>query len=544
MTSPEQLVDVSFDLDREQIARRQAHTVRMVVRVRTREPQQELRRPPLHVVLALDVSASMAGEPLMHAVRSAVRIAAQLQPDDRLGVVAFSGDAFEVAPLRPVGDAMRRELQRALEGLDVRSHTNVEAGLRAAQRMLAEPQGPQRRIVLLLSDGQPNAGADRPGDLAGIAARCEASTSTLGYGAHHDDRVLGAIADGGRGRYAYVPDPELCQLELARALGGHGDAIVVRGQTRIAALRGVRLASVAGPRCVVTGQEATVALPDLGVGAEAVVAAVLEVEPHEGPSVGVADVAVAFRRASDGAPFSVTRRLELAIGDAEAPVRPHVLRSALVAEAEQRRRDACGLADCGRFDDAAAMLRRIAGELRAVPGFADDAAVREAFEQLVDDAELMSRRPDASAYAAFRRGQRGLEAGVAIASASSRALVDDAAGDVRDAELVVTSGPVRNAVFRLRADNLLGRTSSADICLPDGSVSRHHARITAAHGDFWLVDLGSTNTTHVNGRPIAKTRLTHGDELALGCWRLRYHERGHGHGHGHGGARPLTGSRS
>jgi Ca-activated chloride channel family protein len=525
MSDPRELVDVSFDLDREQIARRRTHTVRMVVRVRTRKPEQELRRPPLSVVLALDVSASMAGDPLRHVVRSAVRIAALLHPDDRLGVVAFSADAFEVAPLRPVTAAMRRDLQRALEGLGPRSSTNMEAGLRLAQRMHAETRPEQRRIVLLLSDGQPNVGADRPGDLAGIAMASDVATSTLGYGVHHDDRVLGAIADGGRGRYAYVPDPELCQLELARALGSQGDAIVERVEARIAALGGVRLVAVAGPRCVVAGQEARVALADLGVGAEAVVAAVLEVEPQHGASVGVADVAVAFRSARDGAPFDVTRRVELAVGDAESPVRSEVLRAALVVEAEQRRREVCALADRGRFDEAAAQMRAIADELSAAPGFADDAALREAYAQLVDDAELMSRHPDASAYAAFRRGQRGLEADVAIASSQGRALIDDATGDLRDAELVVTSGPVRNAVFRLRADNLLGRTPSADVCLPDGSVSRHHARITAAHGDFWVVDLGSSNTTHLNGRAIRQAKLTDGDELQLGSWCLRYREK-------------------
>jgi pSer/pThr/pTyr-binding forkhead associated (FHA) protein len=47
----------------------------------------------------------------------------------------------------------------------------------------------------------------------------------------------------------------------------------------------------------------------------------------------------------------------------------------------------------------------------------------------------------------------------------------------------------------------------------------------AAHGAFWVIDLGSTNTTHVNGRPIEKHRLAPGDEIQLGAWRLCYRER-------------------
>ena len=516
-------VDISFELDREQIAARRPCTVRLAVRVRAADVPVDRRRPPLSVVLALDVSASMAGVPLQQVVRSAERIAAVLRAEDRLGVVAFSDHAFDVAPVRVASEPMRRELSRALGALRVISQTNVESGLHAAQRMLHDRPTQERRVVLLLSDGQPNVGACSPVELARIAQSSEVTTATLGYGPHHDDRVLGAIADGGRGCYAFVADPELCQLEIARAIGSQGDVVVERLEARIAALEGARLVSVVGHDVRAAGEEAVVDLPDLCAGARAVVAAHFAMEARDGGARrAVADVAVSFRAAGGGPPGCVSRRLEIAAGSSDSPERPDVVRAVLLAEAAQRRREACGLADRGRFDDAAVILREVVARVRAAPGLTEDADLAEALEQLVDDAELMSRRPDELAYAAFRRGQRDNEAAIGARSAESRAMLDDAAGDVPHAELVVVEGPLRNAAFRLRPENLIGRTTYADICLPDGSVSRRHARITAANGAFWVVDLGSTNTTHVNGRPIRKHELTDGDELELGSWRLRF----------------------
>jgi pSer/pThr/pTyr-binding forkhead associated (FHA) protein len=109
-----------------------------------------------------------------------------------------------------------------------------------------------------------------------------------------------------------------------------------------------------------------------------------------------------------------------------------------------------------------------------------------------------------------------------MASASSRRLLEDAAGDVPAAELVVVAGPNAGTAFPLNSQNIVGRTTSADIHLPDPGVSRRHACVTAARGAFWLLDLGSTNTTHVNGHPIDKHELHDGDDIELGPWRLRY----------------------
>lgn len=70
---------------------------------------------------------------------------------------------------------------------------------------------------------------------------------------------------------------------------------------------------------------------------------------------------------------------------------------------------------------------------------------------------------------------------------------------------------------------VLGRASGvADILVPDDGVSRQHAAIVYAQGDFFLEDLGSSNGTHVNGEKIGVVQLTAGMEFSLGSNTCRF----------------------
>ena len=64
----------------------------------------------------------------------------------------------------------------------------------------------------------------------------------------------------------------------------------------------------------------------------------------------------------------------------------------------------------------------------------------------------------------------------------------------------------------------LGRSSSCDIALNDTECSRRHALINPqAGGEVWIVDLGSTNGTLVNGSKIVGERaLEPGDRIEVG----------------------------
>ncbi|WP_018234045.1 FHA domain-containing protein [Thioalkalivibrio thiocyanodenitrificans] len=79
----------------------------------------------------------------------------------------------------------------------------------------------------------------------------------------------------------------------------------------------------------------------------------------------------------------------------------------------------------------------------------------------------------------------------------------------------------------------IGRNPDNDVYLNDHAVSGHHARIITLLNDSLVEDLGSTNGTLVNDRPIRKRALREGDEIGIHHFRLVYT-------HKDGRVRPAT----
>lgn len=68
----------------------------------------------------------------------------------------------------------------------------------------------------------------------------------------------------------------------------------------------------------------------------------------------------------------------------------------------------------------------------------------------------------------------------------------------------------------------IGRKDDNDICIENLAVSGHHAKLLTIFDDSFLEDLDSTNGTYVNGQPIRKHPLKHGDVIVIGKHELRY----------------------
>lgn len=81
-------------------------------------------------------------------------------------------------------------------------------------------------------------------------------------------------------------------------------------------------------------------------------------------------------------------------------------------------------------------------------------------------------------------------------------------------------------VVAVRGNCAIGRATHNDLTLADSRVSRRHA-IIHAQGDaeFWLVDLGSSNGTAVNGRRVSHpVRLRDQDRIAVGPFELVFRQ--------------------
>ncbi|MGH7763253.1 MAG: FHA domain-containing protein [Candidatus Dormibacteraceae bacterium] len=84
-------------------------------------------------------------------------------------------------------------------------------------------------------------------------------------------------------------------------------------------------------------------------------------------------------------------------------------------------------------------------------------------------------------------------------------------------ELMIETGPDAGHSHRASDHPLrLGRSPDNDVILRDPATSGHHARVEQRGDEFWIVDLGSTNGTLVNGEPIQEKQLNHGDRITVG----------------------------
>ncbi len=72
----------------------------------------------------------------------------------------------------------------------------------------------------------------------------------------------------------------------------------------------------------------------------------------------------------------------------------------------------------------------------------------------------------------------------------------------------------------------MGRAPGNDIVLTGDKVSRRHAQIQRQHGnEFWLVDLGSSNGTFLNGRRVTQpVLLGDTDQIEIGQFRLVFRQ--------------------
>src|SRR3954463_12877657 len=67
----------------------------------------------------------------------------------------------------------------------------------------------------------------------------------------------------------------------------------------------------------------------------------------------------------------------------------------------------------------------------------------------------------------------------------------------------------------------IGKLSSSHLRIDDESVSRMHAVIEiAGPGEIYIIDLGSTKGTLVNGQKVNKAKVQSGDQVVLGGTKL------------------------
>jgi Ca-activated chloride channel family protein len=146
-------------------------------------------REGVDIVLAVDVSGSMLAEDFtvdgkrvsrLEAVKNVVREFIAARPNDRIGLVLFAGRPYTQAPLTLDHGWLNQHLARAEVGM-IEDGTAVGSALATAVNRL-RPSTVDSKFVVLLTDGQNNAGRVSPGTAAEAAASLGVTVYTVGAG--------------------------------------------------------------------------------------------------------------------------------------------------------------------------------------------------------------------------------------------------------------------------------------------------------------------------------------------------------------------------
>ena len=204
----------------------------VLVRITPPQPEVHFLRPPINLALVLDRSGSMAeGQKMSHARQAAVFAVEQLLPTDQVSVTTFDHVVETLIPAGPVVD--KPGVVRKIQGIHPRGQTDLHAGWAEGARQAESGRadtGTNR--VILLSDGQANAGVTDPNriaaDVRGAGAR-GITTTTMGVGASYNEDLLEAMARAGDGRYYYVETPvqlaDIFQTELHGLMATTGQKV-------------------------------------------------------------------------------------------------------------------------------------------------------------------------------------------------------------------------------------------------------------------------------------------------------------------------------
>jgi Ca-activated chloride channel family protein len=181
----------------------------------------------IDIMLALDVSRSMLAEDIVIGHEQGNRLEAVKKltgefiagrPSDRIGITAFAGKPYLVSPLTLAHDWLQRNLERLRIGL-VEDGTAIGLAIASSANRLKDRKDSKTRIIVLLTDGDNNAGKIAPVTAAEAAHTLGIKIYTIGVGSEGmasipvqvDEPSLRQIAKIGEGEYFRATDAKSLQ---------------------------------------------------------------------------------------------------------------------------------------------------------------------------------------------------------------------------------------------------------------------------------------------------------------------------------------------
>jgi len=144
----------------------------------------------IDIMLVLDVSRSMLAEDFrigsqranrLEVMRKVTEEFIRKRPNDRIGIVAFSGRPYLVSPLTLDHGWLLRNMERVQIGL-VEDGTAIGSAIASGANRLRGSEGAKSRILILLTDGDNNMGRVTPNTAAEAARAIGVKIYAIGIG--------------------------------------------------------------------------------------------------------------------------------------------------------------------------------------------------------------------------------------------------------------------------------------------------------------------------------------------------------------------------
>jgi Ca-activated chloride channel family protein len=193
----------------------------LMVELTAPTPPTNTPRPPATLQVVLDRSGSMRGDRLQAATDAMCALVDRLSPTDNFGVVAFDHEVDVVVPAGLLTD--RAAAKSTLVALTARRRTDLSGGYLRGLQEATRVAGEAGATVLLLSDGQANAGVTDPDRLGQVAAGAQSkriTTTALGLGLSYDENLLAAVARGGGGNLTFAEHGDDAAAQLCGEVDG------------------------------------------------------------------------------------------------------------------------------------------------------------------------------------------------------------------------------------------------------------------------------------------------------------------------------------
>ena len=194
------------------------------------------------IIFVLDISPSMAGIDMsgatrFEAARNLMLEFTEHRQQDAIGLVAVGQDAALLVPLTTDRESLNIRLESLAIG-EMGDGTALGTGLALAAFHISKSQAP-RRVVVLITDGENNAGTIHPEAAAAMIGEMGVSLWVIGVGSsgevpidyvdpitnmrrtgtfesRFDLEALGSIAESARGRWIYAPQVEAFTAAFAQ----------------------------------------------------------------------------------------------------------------------------------------------------------------------------------------------------------------------------------------------------------------------------------------------------------------------------------------